>query len=331
MKALVLREYGRLSYEEAPDPVAGPRDVLVQVRACGICGSDVHGMDGSTGRRIPPLIMGHEAAGEIAAVGEGVTGWPAGERVTFDSTISCGECRSCLRGEINLCERRRVLGVACDEYRQEGAFAEFVAVPAHTLYRLPDGLDFATAAMVEPLSVAQHAASLAPPLEGARAVVMGAGVIGLLLIQVLRAAGCARITAVDINAHRRALAQQLGADEAVAAIGTAEADVAFDAVGLPATVAAAVHSVRKGGTVVLIGNLAPSVELPLQAVVARQLTVRGSCASAGEYPACLRMLAEGRVQVGPLISAIAPLAEGPAWFERLRRGEGELVKVILEP
>ena len=142
MKALVLKQYGHLEYEDVPEPHVGPNDVLIEVRACGICGSDVHGLDGSTGRRIPPVIMGHEAAGVIAEVGSGVSGWRRGDRVTFDSTIYCGECHFCRRGMINLCDNRRVLGVSCDEYRQNGAFAEYVAVPQHILYRLPEGLTF---------------------------------------------------------------------------------------------------------------------------------------------------------------------------------------------
>src|SRR5579863_5788301 len=129
MKALVLKEYKRFSLEEVPKPELVPQEVLVAVKACGICGSDVHGMDGSTGRRRPPVVMGHEAAGVIAGMGAEVTGWAAGDRVTFDSTIYCGECEFCRRGEINLCDNRRVLGVSCEDYRRDGAFAEFVAVP----------------------------------------------------------------------------------------------------------------------------------------------------------------------------------------------------------
>src|SRR5208283_2297898 len=131
MKALTLREYKKFSYEDVAVPEVGPDDVLVAVRACGICGSDVHGMDGSTGRRRPPIIMGHEAAGVIAKAGPGVAGWKAGDRVTFDSTIYCGRCEFCRRGQINLCNQRRVLGVSCEEYSQNGAFAEYVAVPQH--------------------------------------------------------------------------------------------------------------------------------------------------------------------------------------------------------
>ena len=148
MKALVLKEHLKLSYEEVPMPEFGPTDVLVAVKACGICGSDVHGLDGSTGRRQPPIIMGHEAAGIIAEVGSAVTGWQRGDRVTFDSTIYCGTCEFCRRGQVNLCTQRRVLGVSCDEYRQSGAFAEYVTVPDRILYRLPDALPFEHAALI---------------------------------------------------------------------------------------------------------------------------------------------------------------------------------------
>ena len=162
MKALVLKEYNQLSYEEVPQPGFKPEEVLVSIKACGICGSDVHGMDGSTGRRRPPIIMGHEAAGVIAQTGANVLDWKPGDRVTFDSTIYCGRCAFCRRGQINLCTNRRVLGVSCEDYRQQGAFAEFVTVPQHILYRLPDALCFEHAALVEPFSIALHATPAHP-------------------------------------------------------------------------------------------------------------------------------------------------------------------------
>lgn len=141
MKALVLEQYKMLVYEEAADPRPKPDEVLVEVKACGICGSDVHGMDGSTGRRIPPVIMGHEASGVIIEHGAAAGDWRVGDQVTFDSTVWCGECWYCRRGEINLCESRRVLGVSCAEYRRDGAFAQYVAIPHRILCRIPDGSD----------------------------------------------------------------------------------------------------------------------------------------------------------------------------------------------
>ncbi len=343
MKALVLKEYNRFEYADVPDPQIGAAEVLIEVKASGICGSDVHGMDGGTGRRIPPIIMGHEAAGVIAEVGADVTGWRVGDRVTFDSTIYCGQCHFCRAGRINLCDNRRVLGVSCDEYRRDGAFAEYIAVPQHILYRLPEGLSFEHAAVVEPLSVAVQAVERTGLALNDTVVVVGAGMIGLLLIQVLRSAGCGLIIAVDLEQDKLDFARKLGADIAVspdacnvpqkvaehtAGRGT---DAAFEVVGITATLNTAISSLRKGGTLTLVGNLSPTVELPLQTAVTREITINGSCASCGEYPACLDMIARGQVNVEPIISAVAPMAEGADWFERLYNKEPGLMKVILSP
>jgi L-iditol 2-dehydrogenase len=343
VKALVLKEYRHFAIEDFPVPTLAPDEVLVRVRACGICGSDVHGMDGSSGRRIPPIIMGHEAAGVIAEVGSAVTGWNKGDRVTFDSTVSCGDCWYCRRGEVNLCENRRVLGVSCGEYRRHGAFAEYIAVPARILYRLPDNIGFEQAAMVEAVSVAVHAVERAPLEPDASIVVVGTGMIGLLLVQVLRARGCNKIIAIDLDKEKLKLASKFGATHTIEAgetdlqekIGALTsgrgADAVFEAVGLPVTVRSAIESVRKGGSITLVGNLKPQVELPLQLVVTRELTLIGTCASAGEYPVCLDLIGSGKVNVTDFISATPPLEEGAKWFERLYVGEKGLMKVLLKP
>ena len=342
MKALLLSRYKHLEVTDLPVPRAEPDEVLVRVAACGICGSDVHGYDGSSGRRIPPIVMGHEAAGRIAATGSGVTGFAVGERVTFDSTIYCGTCGYCRRGEANLCDNRQVLGVSCGDYRRAGAFAEFVAVPSRVVYRLPDNLSFGEAAMLEAMSVAIHAVSLAQVSANSTALVVGAGMIGLLIVQVLRAAGCSRILVTDIDSSRLALAQEVGAHATLSAklevapqvqklTGGPGVDVAMEAVGEGESVQASIASVRKGGTVVLVGNIAPEVTLPLQRVVTRQIRLQGSCASAGEYPRAIELLSAGVIQVKRLISAIAPLADGPSWFERLYNREPNLMKVVLTP
>src|ERR1700678_4589537 len=156
MNALLLSEYKHLEVTTLPVPVPQPSDVLVQVAACGICGSDVHGYDGTSGRRIPPLVMGHEAAGVVAAVGGGVSTFKPGDRVTFDSTVYCGQCEFCLQGDINLCNNRQVIGVSCGDFRRAGAFAEYVVVPHRITYHLPQALEFQEAAMREAVSVALH-------------------------------------------------------------------------------------------------------------------------------------------------------------------------------
>jgi len=343
MKALQLSKYKQLEIVDLPIPSPGSGEVLVQVAACGICGSDVHGFDGSTGRRVPPIVMGHEASGTVAATGDGVADLSAGDRVTFDSTIYCGSCPYCLSGQVNLCDQRKVLGVSCADYRCHGAFASYVVVPRRIIYRLPDTLSFAEAAMLEAVSVAVHGVSLSGIVPGDSALVIGAGMIGLLTLQALRVAGCDRVFVADVDRSRLALAEKLGAthaiqvsgDELVSEIlgltGARGVDVAVEAVGISATVRAAVECVRKGGMVTLVGNISPEVTLPLQHVVARQIRLQGSCASAGEYPKAIELLASGAIEVKPMITAVAPLEDGPKWFERLYAGEPNLMKVVLTP
>jgi len=343
MKALLLSEYRQLAITELPQPSVGPGDVLVKVAACGICGSDVHGYDGSSGRRIPPLVMGHEAAGEVVEIGTRVTQFEVGDRVTFDSTVYCGACIFCQRGEVNLCDSRMVLGVSCGDYRRHGAFAEYVVVPERIVYQLPDDLPFEHAALVEAVSVAVHAARRSQVKRGDAALVVGSGMIGLLVIQVLKHAGCSPIFAADRDAERLEFAKQLGADETFDVTscdlpreirertGSVGVDVAFEVVGMTASVTAAIESVRKGGAVTLVGNLAPQVEVPLQSIVTREVSLFGTCASSGEYPECLQLMASGAVDVSTLISAAVPLEAGPQWFERLYNREPGLMKVVLKP
>ena len=341
MKSLLLKEYLQLEVADFPQPQPGPGEVLIRVAACGICGSDVHGYDGTSGRRIPPIVMGHEAAGVVAATGAGVTRFKPGDRVTFDSTVYCGECAFCRRGEVNLCDRREVIGVSCGDYRRHGAFAEYIAIPERILYPLPEAMSFPEAAMLEAVSVALHAVHVSGRVTGQTAVVIGAGMIGLLTMQAARAAGAARVLIADIDATRLNLARSLGVDEALNLSGpdlTREilnqtggfgADLVLEAVGRNETIATAIDCVRKGGTVTLIGNITPKVELPLQKVVSRQIRLQGSAASAGEYPEAIDLIAAGKIQVKPLITAVAPLEEGPQWFKRLYEHEPNLMKVVL--
>lgn len=342
MNALLLTEYKKLDLVEMPEPEIAADDVLIRVRACGICGSDVHGFDGSTGRRIPPLVMGHEAAGVVERVGSAVHDIVSGDRVTFDSTIYCGQCFYCTRGEVNLCDNRQVMGVSPGPYRRHGAFAEFVAVPRRIVYKLPESLGFEQAALIEAASVAVHAVNLTPVRIGDTAVVVGAGMIGVLAVQALRQAGCSRIIAVDLEESRLQMTRAAGATETLNAKTDVPAAVleltdgrgaaiALECVGAEQPIRTSIACVRKGGTVTLVGNVCPQVGIPLQEVVTRQIRLQGSCASNGEYPAVIALLASGAIRVDPLISAVAPLNEGPQWFERLYRKEPGLMKVILRP
>lgn len=342
MKALQLIGSSSFSYCDLDRPVIGDDEALVRVAACGICGSDIHGMNGSSGRRIPPVVMGHEGSGTIVEVGAGVEGWREGDRVTFDSTIFCGECGYCKKGQINLCDARQVLGVSCQEFRRDGAFAEFVAVPARVLHCLPDGITFEEAAFAEPVGVALHAVNRVAPEKGETAVVIGAGLIGLLVVQALKRAGCGEVYAVDRDEGRLKLAVELGAkvgwladDEVSSKILDATSgkgvDIAMEVVGASSTVNLAVNVVRKGGRVGLVGNLAQEVGFPLQAVVTRELSIYGSCAIAGEYPEALEAISKGEINVVALTSAVVPLEEGADWFARLELGTEPLLKVLLKP
>jgi L-iditol 2-dehydrogenase len=343
MKALLLSEYKHLEITDLPAPTPAPDELLIRVSACGICGSDVHGFDGSSGRRIPPIVMGHEAAGVVADTGSSVKSFKAGDRVTFDSMISCGQCHFCARGQSNLCDHRQVLGVSCGDYRRMGAFAEYVTVPSRIAYRLPEGLPFEAAAMIEAMSVAVHAVGITPVALNDTAVVIGAGMIGLLTLQAAKLAGCGRLIVVDVDDTRLAAAKKLGATDTFLANKTdipkavreltngAGADVSFECVGATPTVVNAIETVRKGGTATLVGNITPKVDFPLQSVVTREIRVQGSCASSGEYPACIDLLARGDIKVESLISAVAPLEDGPSWFDRLYAKEPNLMKVVLAP
>ena len=192
MKALLLSAYKQLDIVNMPQPQPAEDELLIRIQACGICGSDVHGYDGSTGRRLPPIVMGHEAAGLVESVGSAVMGFRPGDRVTFDSTVYCGKCFYCLRGQINLCDNREVIGVSAPAFRRMGAFAEFVTVPARIAYRLPENLPYAHAALIEAVSVAVHAVSLTPIALDDTVVVVGAGMIGLLTLQAVRQAGAGK-------------------------------------------------------------------------------------------------------------------------------------------
>ncbi len=343
MRALLLSEYNQLDIVDLPRPVPASNEVLIEVAACGICGSDVHGYDGTSGRRIPPIVMGHEASGTIVSVGKNVHTFSVGDRVTFDSTVYCGKCDFCLRGESNLCDIRQVLGVSCSEYSRAGAFAECLAVPEHIVYRLPADFPFARAAMLEAVSVALHAIRVTPVVSGATVLIIGAGMIGLLLLQAARVAGAAEIYMSDIDPTRLKLADQFGASgtfclsgEQLAArvhelTGRRGVDVVLEAVGRSETIAAGVDCVRKGGVVTLVGNVSPAVSIPLQKIVSRQIRLQGSCASAGEYDEAIELLASGTIDVDPLITAVAPLDHGSSWFSRLHGREPNLMKVVLDP
>jgi L-iditol 2-dehydrogenase len=343
LKALVYTKPYSLEYSDFPDPVVGDDDVLVRVKACGICGSDVHGFTGKTGRRIPPLIMGHEAAGIVERLGKNVSGFKKGDRVCFDSTVYCNRCEACRAGLFNRCDKRQVLGVSVPAFKRHGAFAEFVAVPWWIVSKIPDELSFVKAALLEPASIGTHAANRAPISNNDTVVVIGSGTIGLFILQGTKLRGAAKIIAVDINEFRLDMAKKIGADRLVNPLSSdlseailqetegKGANVTLEAVGYAKTFADAVSVTRMGGYIVAVGNLQKKAEFDLQQLVAKEHTFIGSYASSGEFRDCIELVASGKINVEPLISDILPLAEGPDAFDRLLKAEENLLKIVLEP
>ncbi|MBI4572551.1 MAG: galactitol-1-phosphate 5-dehydrogenase [candidate division NC10 bacterium] len=343
MKALVHTAPMQFDLRDVAQPQPAEDEVLVRVKACGICGSDVHGYTGSTGRRIPPLIMGHEAAGIVEGVGRSARDVAVGDRITFDSTVYCNQCPACRQGRMNLCQDRKVLGVSTPVFRRDGAMAEYVVVPWWIIHRLPDAVSFEEAALIEPAAVSLHAARITPIEVNDVVAVVGAGQIGLFAMQAARVKGAGIIVVLDVKEERLALARQLGADVTInsgtgdvaaemrRAVGRPDADAVLEAVGVEATVRLAMDLTKLGGNLTLIGNVTPRIQVNLQDIVSRELTIRGSCAIAGEYRACLDLMAAGRIRAKPLISRIVPLADGQAAFDALHHGEPGLMKIVLQP
>jgi L-iditol 2-dehydrogenase len=343
LKALIYTKPYTFEYSDFPDPVAGDNDVLVHVKACGICGSDVHGFTGKTGRRIPPLIMGHEAAGIVEGFGKNVRSLEKGDRVCFDSTVYCNKCEACRAGLFNRCDKRQVLGVSIPEFKRHGAFAEYVAVPWWIVSKIPNELSFVHAALLEPASIGTHAANRAPISNNDIVVVIGAGTIGLFILQAAKLQGAAKVIAVDINEFRLDIAKKLGADKQInplksdlseAILQDTEgkgANVTLEAVGYAKTFADAVGITRMGGHVVAVGNLENKAEFDLQQLVAKEHTFTGSYASSGEFRDCIGLVASGKINVEPLISDVLPLKEGPEAFDRLLKAKENLLKIVLEP
>jgi len=343
VKALLYTKPYTFEFTDVPDPSVGDDDVLVRVKACGICGSDVAGHTGKTGRRLPPLIMGHEAAGVVEQVGRHVAGFAPGDRICFDSTVYCNQCPACKQGLYNRCVKRQVLGVSVPEFKRNGAFAELLAVPHWICATLPDHMSFVQASLLEPASIGTHAANRPPISASDTVAVIGAGTIGLFILQAAKLRGAKTVIACDLNEFRLGLARQVGADvclhpgktslkeEILQRTDGRGANVAWEAVGFGETFRQAISITRTGGYVVAVGNLQKEIEFNLQELVSRELTFTGSYASAGEFRTCIDLIASGQINVAPLVSEVLPLAEGPSAFKRLLEAKENLLKIVLEP
>ncbi len=340
MKALLLTERSKFAYTDVPTPEPGEGEIQIRIKAVSICGSDVHGYDGTSGRREPELIIGHEAAGVIAKLGPGVTGFREGEPVVFNSVRYCRDCWYCGHGLENLCDNGCCYGIRTESQRLDGAMAEYLCVPAYLCYHIPEDVPFESAALIEPLAIAVHVVNGVQIKLNDTAVVFGAGVMGLMMLKVLKATGCGKVLSVEVDPFKKEMARKNGADaiidgrEDVSAqirelTGGLGAEFAIETASLKATIHNAFHSVRKGGTVIQVGNISPTVEVPLQLLVNNEIHWIGRYGTYDEYESALALLSSGRVSVNDCISAAVPLQDGQVWFDRLHAAEPGLLKIVL--
>jgi L-iditol 2-dehydrogenase len=337
MQALMFTAIKENKLLDVPTPVIDrPDGVLLKVKSVGVCGSDLHGYTGHTGRRTPPLIMGHEVTGEVMATGDAVEDLPIGSRVAVQPVEFCGVCSQCLAGRRNVCENRRLMGM-----NMPGAYAEYVTWPASNLFHLPDSLSFENGALAEPLSIAVHAVSLAHIRPYDSALIVGAGPIGLLTLAVLRLTGVNMIAVSDASDARLEMARALGAQVTINVIrqnprqvvneftNGSGVDLAFEAVGLSTTAQQSLEVTRNKGTVIWIGNNQRMIEIDMQAIVTRELSVIGSYGMTDEeFQRSLRLLTDGRIPTGRLINRRASLAEGPELFDQLLASP-ETIKCVI--
>jgi 2-desacetyl-2-hydroxyethyl bacteriochlorophyllide A dehydrogenase len=339
MKALVYTAPKKLEMQSWPDPELKPGDALVRVRAAAVCGSDVHGWLGHSRGRTPPLILGHELAGEVLKVRDSgaASGQMTGQRVAIYPLLGCDQCRYCASGRDYLCRRRQVLGL-----HVAGGFAEYVAVPVKNLYPLPEETGFVEGALAEPLACGLHMAGLAARDMG-QAAILGAGPIGLMMLQVARELKFPRIAVVEVNPHRAAAARQLGADLTVnpsdpncwgeldGFFGEDGCAVVFDAAGFSATRQLALKLVSTGGLIVLAGLGEQETALDCVEIVRREIRLQGAFAYCRrEFQKALEWVAGGRLNTVGWVREAA-LAEGQKVFEDLVSPGATGIKVVLRP
>ncbi|MBE0479768.1 MAG: alcohol dehydrogenase catalytic domain-containing protein [Dehalococcoidia bacterium] len=331
MKAAVLEGKRIFAVRDLADPVPGPGEVLVKVRYCGICGSDLHIF--SEGAAVG---AGHEYSGDIAAVGEGVTGWAVGDRVAVEPCISCGECFWCQRGEIGLCENYYA---ALVEYK--GAFATHTRVDSGRLYPVPHHITYEEAALIEPATCAFHAVKLSGLREGDTVAVLGLGPIGQLVARLARAMGAGAVYASEISRSRIALAGDIAdavidpgsantVDEILRLMNGKAPDVVFECAGNTLSTQESLALVRKGGTIVAAGICLDPVHLSFSNIVLRGLTVKGSiCWTRGEYASTFELVKEGRIELRSLVTDVMPLDRINDAFEKASRADGG--KILISP
>ncbi len=340
MKALVYYGAGDIRYEDVETPSPKADEVLIKVKAVSICGSDLSGYRGGNPMRVPPLIMGHEFAGEVAVLGEGVTNCKVGDKVGVITNLFCGECPDCKAGLQNVCDNRKIIGTTMKAGSYNGAMADYVVAPAEKLLPLSGRLSFAEYSLMEPLSISLRATKHAGDLTGKTVCVIGCGPIGLLAIKCIKLFGAKTIIATDIVDDRLIAAKESGATHTVNSKAdvlayTREvtdqvgADVVFDAAGVAATINLGVDIVRMGGKVIWIGMAAPKIDFEYKHAVCKKINFQGSYMYTTEMEEGLALLESGELKVAHLITSEYPMSEGARIFQELVSGKTKDIKVAL--
>lgn len=336
MKSAIWYGGKDIRIEEKPLPKIKDDEVLVKVKAVSICGSDLHAYMGISKRRVPPLVMGHEFSGEIVKLGSSVKGLTEGRRIVIEPVLSCGKCILCKCGRENICENMTLVGLHLN-----GAFSEYVSIPANKCHNLSDSLSFEEASLVEPLAVAVHAVNITSLEKGEDICIIGSGAVGLMAIQVVKNKDAGKIYAVDTLDYRLELAKKLGAIKTINAkkedplkkvLACSGLDTVFEAVGHEKTVQQALAMVRKGGKVTIIGMLEATMEIGMLDVTVKEIEIRGSYGyTSNDFKQALKLIVDGKVKVKPLITHVLPLKDIVEGFEILSTVSENVIKVVLKP
>lgn len=328
MQAAVVEQPGSVSVTTVADPAPGLHEVVIEVAACGICGTDIHIVDGEFAPTPYPIVPGHEFAGEVVAVGSEVGDVREGDRVAVDPSLFCGECRFCVIGRGNLCERWNAIGVT-----KSGACADYAVAPAANCYRLPDGLPFEHGALIEPLSCAVHGFDLLPGRVGEHYLIYGAGTMGLLMAQLAQRAGAASVSVVDLNEARLAVAADLGADAVARSAEEFDRrggwEVVVDCTGVVRAIEDGLSRVRRGGTFQVFGVAAAEAKATFSPfrVYNDEITIVGSMAVLHSFGRAVDLMAKGVIDASTVISHSFPLDQYPEALAAFRAGTGRKLQV----
>ncbi len=334
----VMTEPGKIIFREIPDPSLGKGEVLVKIIRIGICGSDIHVYHGTHPYTGYPVTQGHEVSGVIVGLGEGVTGWKTGQKVTIEPQVYCGHCYPCTHGHYNLCESLKVMG-----FQTTGMASELFAVDASKVTRLPDSMTFDQGALIEPLAVTVHAAKRFPAIRGAKVCINGCGPIGTLLVQSVKALGAAQVMVTDISDYRLKLAQSVGADFAyntaktdfgsdlVEAFGKDKADVIYDCAGNDSTMNNAIRNARKGSTIILVAVFGKMANVDLAKLNDSELDLNTSMMYRHEdYLDAISFVDSGAVKLEPLMSRHFAFRDYLAAYQYIDANREKTMKVLID-